>query len=66
MTASRIIDTDYYLISDDFRLLDFNSNVAERYTGVKVGDLCYQATMKRNSPCPHCPIAGNSQSACPV
>lgn len=66
MTASRIIDTDYYVISDDFRLLDFNSNVAERYTGVKVGDLCYQATMKRNSPCPHCPIAGNSQSACPV
>lgn len=66
MTASRAIDTDYYVISDDFRLLDFNSNVAARYTGVKAGDLCYQATMKRNSPCPHCPIAGNSKTACPV
>ena len=66
MKRSKIINTDYYVISDDFRLLDFNQNVKDRYKGIQRGDLCYQATMKRDTPCPHCPIAGNSQNACPV
>ena len=66
MNRSKVLNTDYYVISDDFRLLDFNRNVQERYTGIKRGNLCYQATMKRDSPCPHCPIAGHSESACPV
>ncbi len=66
MNHSKVINTDYYVISDDFRLLDFNQNVKDRYKGIQRGDLCYQATMKRDTPCPHCPIAGNSQNDCPV
>ena len=66
MEHSKVINTDYYVISDDFRLLDFNQNVKDRYKGIQIGDLCYQATMKRDTPCPHCPIAGNSQNDCPV
>lgn len=66
LKPSKAIHTDYYVISDDFRLLDFNQNVKNRYKGIQLGDLCYQATMKRDTPCPHCPIAGNSQNDCPV
>lgn len=65
LKPSKAIHTDYYVISDDFRLLDFNQNVKNRYKGIQLGDLCYQATMKRDTPCPHCPIAGNSQNDCP-
>ena len=63
---SKVINTDYYVISDDFRLLDFNQNVKDRYKGIQIGDLCYQATMKHDTPCPHCPIAGNSEHDCTV
>ncbi|MGN0425895.1 MAG: ATP-binding protein [Acetatifactor sp.] len=66
MDRSKVIHTDYYVISDDFRLLEFNQNVQDRYNGIQRGDLCYQATMKRDTPCPHCPIAGNSRNDCPV
>lgn len=66
MTHSKVIHTDYYVISEDFRLLEFNQNVKDRYKGIQIGDLCYQATMKRDTPCPHCPIAGNSEHDCPV
>lgn len=66
MDCSKVIHTDFYVISDDFRLLDFNKDVEDRYKGIKRGDLCYQATMKRDTPCSHCPIAGNSQTECPV
>lgn len=66
MNRLDVINTDYYVISDDFRLLDFNQNVKNRYKGIQRGDLCYQATMKRDAPCPHCPIAGNSQNDCPM
>ena len=51
-----------YRLLCDFRLLNFNQNVRDRYKGIKCGDLCYKATMKRDTPCLHCPIAGNSQS----
>ena len=57
LKPSKAIHTDYYVISDDFRLLDFNQNVKNRYKGIQLGDLCYQATMKRDtplSPLPHC------------
>ena len=66
MDYSKGFHTDYYVISDDFRLLDFNQNVKDRYKGIQLGDLCYQATMKRDTPCPHCPIAGNSHDDCQV
>lgn len=65
MSANKL-DTDYYVISDDFKLLDFNKSVKDRYKGIQCGALCYQATMKRDTPCPHCPIAGNSESSCPI
>ena len=63
MKHSKVLDTDYYVISDDFRILEFNRNVSTRYNGIKCGDLCYKATMRRDSPCPHCPIAGNSSDS---
>ena len=66
LNRSKVIHTDYYVISEDFRLLEFNQNVKDRYKGIQHGDLCYQATMKRDTPCPHCPIAGNSKNDCPV
>ena len=66
MNHSKVLNTDYYVISDDYRLLDFNQNVKDRYKGIQCGDLCYQATMKRDAPCLHCPIAGNSKNDCPV
>lgn len=56
----------YYLISSDFKLLDFNDSVAETYKGVKVGDYCYKATMKRDTPCAHCPLAGNTDAENPI
>ena len=66
MNRPKEIHTDYYVISEDFRLLEFNQNVKNRYEGIQRGDLCYQATMKRDTPCPHCPIAGNSKNDCLV
>lgn len=66
MGNSKAFNTDFYIISDDFRLLDFNQNVEKRYLGIQRGDLCYKATMKRDSPCLHCPIAGNSQEEGPT
>ena len=66
LEGTKVINTDYYVISDDFKLLEFNQNVKDRYKGIQQGDLCYQATMKRDTPCPHCPIAGNSQNDCTV
>lgn len=57
---------DYYEISGDYRLLVFNQTVVDIYPGVKVGDKCYEVIMKREAPCLHCPVAGNSDCDCPV
>jgi len=37
--------------------VEFDKAVADRYPGIKVGDLCYRAVMNRDTPCAHCPIA---------
>lgn len=37
MTRPVKLDTDYYVIADDFRLIDFNDNVAARYKGIARG-----------------------------
>ena len=66
MTDGTIYKNDFYIITEDFRLLDFNQNVKDRYKGIKVGDLCYKATMNRDTPCLHCPIAGNTKQDCPI
>lgn len=66
MGDSSIYKNDFYIISEDFRLLDFNQNVKDRYDGIQIGDLCYKATMKRDTPCQHCPIAGNTRQDCPI
>ncbi len=55
-------ENNIYIIDKDFHLVDFDRVVAEHYADIKVGDLCYQAVMNRQSPCDHCPIAGNSDS----
>ena len=65
-TLNKVIDTDFYIISNDYKLLFFNASVAKRYEGIKCGDLCYKATMKRGTPCKHCPIAGNSKDVAPI
>lgn len=57
---------EYYLIDEEFRLVYFNEAVKERFPNIKVGDLCYEATMNRTSPCMHCAIAGNADNDCPI
>ena len=39
MNRPKVIHTDYYVISEDFRLLEFNQNVKDRYKGIQRGDL---------------------------
>lgn len=56
-------ENNIYIIDDTFHLVEFDKAVANLYPGVKVGDLCYQAIMKRNSPCAHCPIADCSDAS---
>ncbi len=53
-------ENNIYIIDGDFRLVEFDKAVADRYPGVKVGDPCYRAIMKRDTPCAHCPIADDS------
>jgi len=53
-------ENNIYIIDGDFRLVEFDKAVENRYPGIKVGDLCYKAVMKRDTPCVHCPIADRS------
>lgn len=55
-------ENNIYIIDRDFRLVEFDRAVADRYPGIHVGDLCYQAVMNRNTPCAHCPIADCSDN----
>ncbi len=55
-------ETNIYIIDRDFHLIEFDKAVAERYPGIKAGDLCYRAVMKRDTPCAHCPIANFSDN----
>lgn len=58
-------ENSIYIIDRDFRLVEFDKAVADRFPEIKVGDLCYRAIMKRDAPCAHCPIVegANSPSA---
>ncbi len=56
-------ENNIYIIDSDFHLVEFDKAVADRYPGVKVGDLCYRAVMNRDAPCAHCPIADFSDTA---
>ncbi len=53
-------ENNIYIIDRDFRLVEFDKAVENLYPGIQVGDLCYQAVMKQDSPCAHCPIADGS------
>ncbi|XCP86848.1 response regulator [Roseburia hominis] len=55
-------ENNIYIIDRDFHLVEFDKAVAKRYPGIQVGDLCYQAVMKRDTPCAHCPIADCSDN----
>ncbi len=55
-------ENNIYIIDHDFHLVEFDKTVAELYPGIRVGDVCYQAVMKRDSPCVHCPIADCSDT----
>jgi len=61
-----IFVNDFYIISKDFKLISFNESVRKTYKNIKVGDFCYKATMNRDSPCLHCPIAKNSDNNSPI
>ena len=56
-------ENSIYIIDRNFRLVEFDKVVADRYPGIRVGDLCYRAVMNRDTPCAHCPIAGCSDNA---
>lgn len=56
-------ENNIYIIDRDFHLVEFDKAVADRYPGIKVGDLCYQKVMNRNTPCDHCPIAERSDNS---
>lgn len=60
MSKHNVFTNDFYIISKDFRILEFNESVAKMYPGIKKGDLCYKRTMNRDIPCASCPIIGNS------
>jgi len=55
-------DNNIYIIDREFHLVEFDKAVAERYPGVRVGDLCYKAIMDHETPCAHCPIAEGSDN----
>lgn len=55
-------ENNIYIIDRDFRLVEFDKAVADRYPGIKTGDFCYSAVMNRNTPCAHCPIADCSDN----
>ena len=56
-------ENNIYIIDRNFRLVEFDKAVADRYPGIQVGNLCYQAIMNRDTPCTHCPIADCSDSS---
>ncbi len=55
-------ENNIYIIDRNFRLVEFDKAVEDRYPGIQAGDLCYQAIMNRDAPCRHCPIADCSGS----
>ena len=55
-------ENNIYIIDSGFRLIEFDKVVTSLYKGVKIGDICYKKIMNRDSPCPHCPIARNSDN----
>lgn len=56
-------ENNIYIIDRNFRLVEFDKAVADRYPGIQVGDLCYHAVMNRDTPCAHCPIADCSDNS---
>ena len=56
-------ENNIYIIDREFRLVEFDKAVADRYPGIRVGDLCYHAVMKRDTPCVHCPLADCSDTS---
>ncbi|WP_298029588.1 response regulator [uncultured Dysosmobacter sp.] len=55
-------ENNIYIIDRNFHLVEFDKAVADRYPGIRVGDLCYRAVMNRDAPCAHCPIADRSDN----
>lgn len=55
-------ENNIYIIDRNFRLVEFDKAVENRYPGIQRGDLCYNAVMDRDTPCDHCPIADLSDN----
>ena len=56
------VENNIYIIDGRFRLVEFDKAVEKLYPGIKVGDLCYEAVMNRDTPCAHCPIADGADT----
>ncbi len=55
-------ETNTYIIDRGFHLIEFDKAVQDLYPGIKVGDICYEAVMQRDTPCAHCPLAERSDN----
>lgn len=55
-------ENNIYIIDRNFRLVEFDKAVVDRYPGIQVGDLCYRAIMNQDTPCANCPIASCSDN----
>ncbi len=45
-----------YIIDRQYRLVNFNEQIAATYPGAQKGDFCYSALMNRADVCPSCPL----------
>ena len=45
-----------YMVDEGHHILCFNDAVPDLYPDLKKGELCYQALMGREQPCPQCPL----------
>lgn len=61
MANKKVFQNDYYVVSDDFKLLEFNSSVERAHKGIRLGEYCYKAIMNRDEPCASCPLAGRGE-----
>ena len=55
----------YYSIDKDYNILSYNDTAKQLYPNLQPGVKCYKALMGLDSPCPPCPVALKTSSACP-
>lgn len=66
MNHSSITESEFYIVSDTFQILEYNMIIARKYPDIQKGDLCYQRFMERSVPCRHCPLVHSSRHSSQV